>query len=151
MSNQTYYQILGVEQTASADEIKKAYRKLARQFHPDMNKASDAEAKMKEINTAYEILNDPQKRADYDRFGSQTYQNPFQQQSGQYQQYNQTYYSMDDILAAMFAAQFRNQQYQRTYTRQKVVRVSFFQSALQIFFMYMMFRFVISIFLSIFQ
>lgn len=152
MSNQTYYQILELEQTASAEEIKKAYRKLARQYHPDINKASDAEAKMKQINTAYETLNDPQKRADYDRFGSQTYQNPYQQQAGSYQQYGQTYYSMDDFLAAIFAAQFRqqqsqNQQYQRqSYRRPRMVRINFFQ----MFLWYLMFQFVLRFFFSLF-
>jgi molecular chaperone DnaJ len=64
-----YYEVLGVGRTASQDEIKKAFRKLARQYHPDVNKESDAEAKFKEINEAYEVLSDEQKRAVYDRFG----------------------------------------------------------------------------------
>jgi curved DNA-binding protein len=64
-----YYEILGVGKKASADEIQKAYRKLARQYHPDVNKAPDAESKFKEIGEAYEVLKDPQKRARYDQFG----------------------------------------------------------------------------------
>ena len=64
-----YYEVLGVSQTASQDEIKKAFRRLARQYHPDVNKESGAEAKFKEINEAYEVLSDEQKRAVYDRFG----------------------------------------------------------------------------------
>ncbi len=64
-----YYEVLGVSRTASQDEIKKAFRKLARQFHPDVNKEDGAEAKFKEINEAYEVLSDEQKRAMYDRFG----------------------------------------------------------------------------------
>lgn len=66
-----YYEVLGVAKDASADEIKKAYRKLARQYHPDVNKAADAEEKFKEVKEAYDVLSEPQKRAQYDRFGHQ--------------------------------------------------------------------------------
>ena len=64
-----YYEVLGVAKGAGADDIKKAYRKLARQHHPDVNKAPDAEAKFKELSEAYEVLSDDDKRAAYDRFG----------------------------------------------------------------------------------
>ncbi len=64
-----YYDILGVARTATQEEIKKAYRKLARQYHPDVNKDSGAESRFKEINEAYEVLSDSQKRSAYDRFG----------------------------------------------------------------------------------
>jgi len=69
MTNRDYYEILGVSKGASSDEIKAAFRKLARQYHPDVNKEADAEEKFKEINEAYGVLSDPQKRAQYDRFG----------------------------------------------------------------------------------
>ncbi|WP_409341373.1 molecular chaperone DnaJ [Paenibacillus sp. MBLB4367] len=69
MSKRDYYEVLGVGKDASGEDVKKAYRKLARQYHPDVNKASDAEAKFKEVQEAYEVLNDDQKRATYDRFG----------------------------------------------------------------------------------
>lgn len=66
-----YYEVLGVGKDASDDEIKKAYRKLARQYHPDVNKEADAEDKFKEVKEAYDVLSDSQKRAGYDRFGHQ--------------------------------------------------------------------------------
>lgn len=64
-----YYEVLGVSKTANDDEIKKAYRKLARQYHPDVNKAADAEAKFKEVKEAYDVVSDGQKRAQYDQYG----------------------------------------------------------------------------------
>lgn len=65
-----YYEVLGLNKSASDDEIKKAYRKLAKQYHPDMNPGDKvAEEKFKEVNEAYAVLSDPDKKAKYDQFG----------------------------------------------------------------------------------
>ena len=69
MEFRDYYQALGVARDASADDIKKAYRKLARKYHPDVSREPDAEARMKEVNEAYAVLSDPEKRAAYDQVG----------------------------------------------------------------------------------
>lgn len=70
MEYKDYYDILGLPRTASQDDIKQAYRKLARKYHPDVNKAGDAETRFKEVAEAYQVLKDPEKRAAYDRMGS---------------------------------------------------------------------------------
>lgn len=69
MQYKDYYKIMGLSRDASQDEIKRAYRKLARKYHPDVSKEKDAEAKFKELGEAYEVLKDPEKRAAYDQLG----------------------------------------------------------------------------------
>ncbi|MFH1186852.1 MAG: DnaJ C-terminal domain-containing protein [Candidatus Levyibacteriota bacterium] len=100
-----FYKILGVNKSASQEEIKKAYRKLAVQYHPDKNRTKEAELKFKEVSKAYEALSDPQKRQTYDQFGSAAFeqggptgQGPFGgfggfsgQQGGQYGPFTYTY------------------------------------------------------------
>lgn len=71
MDYKDYYKIMGVARDASQDEIKRSYRKLARKFHPDVSKEANAEDKFKELQEAYEVLKDPEKRAAYDQLGSQ--------------------------------------------------------------------------------
>jgi len=68
-SKRDFYEVLGVSRDAAPEEIKSAYRKMARKYHPDVNHAEDANERFKEINDAYEILSDTQKRAAYDRYG----------------------------------------------------------------------------------
>jgi curved DNA-binding protein len=70
MEYKDYYAILGVKRDAPQDEIKKAYRRLARKYHPDISKEPDAEARFKDVGEAYEVLSDPEKRAAYDKIGS---------------------------------------------------------------------------------
>lgn len=84
MDYKDYYNTLGVSKTASQGEIKTAYRKLARRYHPDVNKDPKAEDKFKEVNEAYQVLSDPEKRKKYDQFGSewQSYQSSGGQPGG---------------------------------------------------------------------
>ncbi len=108
MEYRDYYNILGVSRTASADEIKSAYRKLAMQYHPDRNPGDkNAEDHFKEINEAYQVLSDPQKRARYDQLGasySQWQQNgqpgnfDWSQWTSQQQGGQTVYTNMDDIF-----------------------------------------------------
>ncbi|MBI5151602.1 MAG: DnaJ domain-containing protein [Candidatus Pacebacteria bacterium] len=96
MSKRDFYDVLGVSKSASQAEIKAAYRKLALQYHPDRNKASDAETKFKEVNEAYQVLGDEKKREQYNQFGHNAFDpnsgfgggNPF---SGGFQQGPFTY------------------------------------------------------------
>src|SRR5947209_8800117 len=70
LSYTDYYEVLGVSRDADQDAIRRAYRKLARQYHPDLNSDSDAEERFKQLGEAYEVLSDAEKRARYDRLGA---------------------------------------------------------------------------------
>jgi molecular chaperone DnaJ len=76
-TDRDYYEILGVSPKASTEEVKRAFRKMAMQYHPDRNKSPDAEERFKAVSEAYEVLSDPEKRAVYDRFGVAGVQSPF--------------------------------------------------------------------------
>lgn len=105
-----YYQVLGVGKTANEAEIKKAYRKLALQYHPDRNKTKEAEEKFKEVTKAYEVLSDPQKKQTYDQLGHQAFeqgagQGPFGGgggQQGRYGPFTYTYSTGGDAAGFDF-------------------------------------------------
>ncbi len=126
-----YYKILGVDKNATADDIKKAYRKLARKLHPDLNpNDKEAHKKFQELNEANEVLSDPEKRKKYDKYGEnwqhgeeyekaqQQYQQSQQQQQRQYSQDGQTFYTegnfsdadFSDFFHSMFGSGFSQRQ-----------------------------------------
>lgn len=96
---QDYYKILGVQKDSSQEDIKKAYRKLAKKYHPDISKEKEADKKFKEITNAYEILSDPQKKQRYDTYGEEGF--------NQSQGFGD--FDFEDILSSIFGGRTRNQ------------------------------------------
>src|SRR5258706_2777749 len=104
MKYKDYYGVMGVDRKASAEEIKSAYRKLARKYHPDVSKEPGAEEKFKELGEAYETLKDPEKRAAYDQLGSHAPGQEFRPPPGWERQFGEGQFSFDDIdLGDLFA------------------------------------------------
>ena len=115
MAKRDYYDVLGVDKSASEAEIKSAFRKLAKKYHPDLNKEPDAAEKFKEVQEAYDVLGDEQKRKTYDQFGSAAFENnagdnPYGSY-GNYGGFNTSGFgfediNLDDILSNMFGSSF---------------------------------------------
>jgi curved DNA-binding protein len=104
MKYKDYYAVLGVARDASEDDIKKAYRKLARKYHPDVSKEADAEEKFKEVGEAYETLKDAEKRAAYDQLGRHSPGEDFRPPPDWEQSFGGAQFSFDDVdLADLFA------------------------------------------------
>ncbi|WRC67775.1 DnaJ domain-containing protein [Helicobacter pylori] len=97
--SKSLYQTLDVSENANQDEIKKSYRRLARKYHPDLNKTKEAEEKFKEINAAYEILSDEEKRRQYDRFGDNMFGG---QNFSDFARSRSANEDLDDILSSIF-------------------------------------------------
>ncbi len=99
MSKRDYYEVLGISKNASEDEIKKAYRRLAKKYHPDVSSETNAEAKFKEVQEAYDILGDKTKRAQYDQFGHQAFDGTGGFNGGGF---GQTDFDFSDIFSSFF-------------------------------------------------
>lgn len=108
MNKKDYYEVLGVSKTATDEEIKRAFRKLAKQYHPDINKEPGAEEKFKEIGEAYAVLSDANKRRQYDQFGHAAFQNGGASGGGAgFQGFNMGDIDLEDILGDLFGGGFR--------------------------------------------
>lgn len=130
-----YYDVLGISKSASDDDIKKAYRQLAKKYHPDVSKETDAENKFKEVQEAYDTLSDPQKRASYDQYGHQG--NPFGGGGGQGFGGFGGFGDINDIFSQFFGGgrQQRQRNYhgpQRGEDLEKSVTIDFMEAALGI-------------------
>lgn len=108
MNKKDYYEILNVNKNATDEEIKRSFRKLAKQYHPDINKEAGAEEKFKEIGEAYAVLSDPNKRAQYDQFGHAAFQNGGGAGGANgFSGFNMGDIDLEDILGDLFGGGFR--------------------------------------------
>lgn len=107
MNKKDYYEVLGVSKTATDEEIKRAFRKLAKQYHPDINKEPSAEEKFKEIGEAYAVLSDANKRRQYDQFGHAAFENGASGGGAGFQGFNMGDIDLEDILGDLFGGGFR--------------------------------------------
>ncbi len=129
-NDRDYYEVLGVSKTATQDEIKSAYRTLAKKYHPDLNHSPDAPAKFKEVTQAYEVLSDPQKRQQYDQFGKAAFENNGANGFNGFNSANMNaddFGDINDIFAQFFGGGSSNSSRRRSNVphkgRDKVVRV----------------------------
>ena len=106
MNKRDYYEVLGLSKNATDEEIKRAFRKLAKQYHPDINKEPGAEEKFKEIGEAYAVLSDPAKRRQYDQFGHTAFQNGGGGSAGGFSGFDAGDINLDDILNDLFGGAF---------------------------------------------
>lgn len=107
MNKKDYYEVLGVSKTATDEEIKRAFRKLAKQYHPDINKEPGAEEKFKEIGEAYAVLSDANKRRQYDQFGHAAFENGGSGGGAGFRGFNMGDIDLEDILGDLFGGGFR--------------------------------------------
>lgn len=122
MDYKDYYQIMGIERNASPEELKRAYRKLARKYHPDVSKEADAENKFKEVGEAYEVLKDPEKRKQYDQYGEHWQQPQQNTQQHSTNNYTTDTADFDDFLNSIFRE--RHQREQQRYTKGQDIHAS---------------------------
>lgn len=124
MAKRDYYEVLGVSKTATEDEIKKAYRQLAKKYHPDTSTEENAQEKFKEVQEAYEVLKDSQKRAQYDRFGHQDPNAGFGSGFGGFSGGFSGFGGFDDILNAFTGGGFGRQSRGSTQTAGRDLQVA---------------------------
>ena len=111
MAKRDYYEVLGVSKNATDDEIKKAYRQLAKKYHPDVSTEANAEEKFKEVQEAYDVLSDPQKREQYNQFGHEG-PNQFGGGAGGFGGFSSNFGGFEDIFSSFFGGGTRSQRSQ---------------------------------------